>query len=1789
MYNTFDENKTLATAFETYEKNIEVEIDYSKCVKDSSFMSEVCSYLQNGGLGTDAYFYMLHYLFDVTLKIYAPKPSLHLENVIATNNAGKSIILLKKGIPCTPLCVDRNAMNLANSRLVKSTVSMEILPLAYTAATIDDLSSINSSLDIADVLKESKSQSLACKCIEDDVKIIMDIMKSSQFHAEISDTLKLLCTNHFERFPFLHTLAQRLSYEPVLLNDEEFLFILNKIVTTVCEQTNDEADLHWIFSMSPINHWLSKITILNLENYFQSFLPSEIHDKLFKTECTAAVLLFNKYLTMRSFNKGLSKNAVLEIFHLLSSMQDGEIDVEDLSLNAWPYALRSNYWKIKLRSVDAFESDDAKVSVASSLENKYGTSIVEDLVVVLRDKYSNNLEATYILDAFNTEQWVLRSWVIDILKHFPFEECKQILNKSDDISDHDRTIQELLEMINDNSNGSEKIRITLEEIGLVYEQCKNAEEIKSMYQLNEDQLLNAVKKCDLSRKNYIEYIRALAIVDRGIELFKGLRLRDTQKMAILVLLTTGNNSLLQVSTGEGKSLIVVATAILKSLRSQNVDIITSSTVLAKRDAESMEKLFGYFQITVGHNCQAKVEERREVYSKNRVIYGEVAGFQRDYLLDRFYDKNILGDRKLDNVIVDEVDSMLLDKGNNMLYLSHEICGLDKLQSLYIFIWKHINASGNDLNFLFDTGALKNAVLHDLFGLIQRQDLTKLSNKMSEYDVQNLWSELQTAKLIDNIGKPLVSKPFQLKDGLLPDALRHLEPRIQFLFNEILDREQQIVVPKCFYSFIEHHLDSWLESAKNAFFLVEKQDYVVDVDRSGSHLGQNITILDRNTGTDMTNSQWDEALHQFLQVKHGCKLTPQSLKGVFVSNVTYLKKYNHLSGLTGTLGSKPERELLKDIHDVEFLTIPHNKERKFKELPTLLCADTSEWIEKILEETRAMMAKKRSVLIICDTVQDVNSIYNAMGGKTATNIRTYSREYEDVDLTTGKKSLEPMQILISTNLAGRGTDILLTEELRVNGGLHVCLTYLTGNSRIEEQALGRAARAGDKGTGRIICLKDFGSDGEEIDQNIYELKLKRDSDELRRLSDIKSFYEKQIKIEEKCFDIFSRFYSQVKMNRFHEETREFVGIGADLLHNVKIFHEPVGEFLEDTLLSEKKKVEYMRETVRNFVLKTHLDNWAFWLDKNSNLISSFDTKPEEEKVYDDLRQYLKKATEKDWKTYVSVNPWSATKLGKFLVETGHTSLAVDIFDRVIENEPHYSAFAHYYKATAQSKNIDWKNVEKRKEFENSLLKADNSLTLLNECLVRDAGVVSNIRKEITSGIITVNAFEAQQSSKKLVHEVYQRNIGEYFGVHITPDAFHSDTIDKKCAEDIFKKLTDNGFINNVGVVRIIPNKTLEDVCDQFGIMYPDILKNVLEGFQVKKFEENELIEKLKILGLNSRERFWKEMVDNNVITNVVEDFVVDYAKLKEYNNQLFEKFEYLSTKGSLREFVINSQSSAEQKVCYNVQLHQPHYKMKNDEIPTETRVFLRRSLESAISAKNVVDLEKSEFASQNKFGYFDIEQAKGLNRWRNELDLAYFAKFRIQKSEQDLILKYLVDAKVLEYNSGKYVLNNASEVSSVEPFPIYDYAIRCIISQIFTMRNTLINLIDKVQKGDELPSIALHSCPEKRLYFALVDSRIITLSKVSDKDLEKDVLAKLIWSVIPQKKSTQYEENVLEMAKGALVQVSNYISDEHADVNVNFVHGVLENYQNILKRLEHPAVSLQHVSKFLNMEKDFDYL
>ncbi|KZS07804.1 Uncharacterized protein APZ42_028402 [Daphnia magna] len=393
------------------------------------------------------------------------------------------------------------------------------------------------------------------------------------------------------------------------------------------------------------------------------------------------------------------------------------------------------------------------------------------------------------------------------------------------------------------------------------------------------------------------------------------RLRGYQIEAVLAGLALimdtpkrNENTLTEISTGGGKSLIVAASAIANAYAfgPSCIDVITSNDLLAIRDSTlsvaegGLKDLYEYFGVTVANNCSQSEDDRKASYTAT-VVYGQLANFQRDYLLDEFYGRNIRGHRRFLHVIIDEVDCMLLDQGNNTLYLSHDIP--DKSIPDYR---EQVKKS------------IKSDVLFDLYGVITKEDLQSVHALLDDSEKGALWKHLIEKKVIDRNGRLLIDDVNKITEKMInyiPEnkelQRKNLDAKLVFYLRQVANRQRRIRIPAHLLDFVDRHLDTWLESAFQALDLRPDEDYVIDQDRTdtSSDLNPKVIIIDRDTGTDQTSSQWDEALHQFIQLKEGCKLSLQSIKAVFISNAMYIKEYAYISGLSGTLGSKQEQQFL----------------------------------------------------------------------------------------------------------------------------------------------------------------------------------------------------------------------------------------------------------------------------------------------------------------------------------------------------------------------------------------------------------------------------------------------------------------------------------------------------------------------------------------------------------------------------------------------------------------------------------------------------------------------------------------------------------------------------------------------------------------------------------------------------------------------------------------------------------------------------------------------------------------
>ena len=546
---------------------------------------------------------------------------------------------------------------------------------------------------------------------------------------------------------------------------------------------------------------------------------------------------------------------------------------------------------------------------------------------------------------------------------------------------------------------------------------------------------------------------------------------NTQIVSLLLFLQTSNKGLLQqVKTGEGKTLIVGMLAAAKALLGCKVDVVSSNRDLAKDGREKCEKFFDILGLMAAVNCGEDDDTNQQAYNSH-IVYGEVGSFQRDVLIEENNPGDTNFSARYSNserncLLVDEVDSMFLDKGRHMLYLSHESPALKHLESLFVTIWcsvLNLNPQSEDRDTSFET--ILNELADHLIALIENETIS---------------------------------------------------------------------VPEYLEGFCRHKIKAWVRSAYQARFMDADDQFILDHKNDEQSADRHIFPIDKQTGTEQYNMKWSNGLSQFLELKYRLPLSTESLKAVFISNKRFFKKYNEqLYGLTGTLGSVSSRRLLETVYTIRTVELPTNRVKRYSQVKSHCASNEEEWFKQIQTEISSKTASQ-PILVICENIRQLQLLKNYLlthAVVTEEHIIDYARDGDDVENRFKQSGAQPGQVVLATNKGGRGTDIIIKEE-QVPKGLHVILSFLPENTRIEEQAFGRAARAGQAGSGCLVVPIDYREYQDEIEtfgsletatEVIVEMeKIKRDQAETDRLGLLLIEGLPKLDLEENMYLLFQEY-------------------------------------------------------------------------------------------------------------------------------------------------------------------------------------------------------------------------------------------------------------------------------------------------------------------------------------------------------------------------------------------------------------------------------------------------------------------------------------------------------------------------------------------------------------------------------------------------------------------------------------------------------------------------------------------
>ena len=334
-----------------------------------------------------------------------------------------------------------------------------------------------------------------------------------------------------------------------------------------------------------------------------------------------------------------------------------------------------------------------------------------------------------------------------------------------------------------------------------------------------------------------------------------------------ILESTDKGKLLQVATGEGKSTIVAALAVINCLKGKKADIMTSSSVLAARDAKKNKSLYALFGLSVSDNNDNDVylSGAKSCY-KNDVVYGDIGNFQFDALRDEYSGLGTLAGRINNIALIDEVDSMLIDDSSKIAKLANSMAGMDRLQPIYYFLWQRVNQLSERVKIIDDKYYLLNGQLDDL------NDKLILKN-------DNTGKEI----VIKDIAKQIVEDPSigeEIGDSTIKnDLIDYLHSLIKFTDSK--SENAKLEVPKHFEKLIKLQIPKWVDSAIIAAFQYKEDvHYIKDK-------GLIKPVDYSTTGVIQESTNWSDGLHQFLQIKHDLKMSSETFTTNLLSNKTLL--------------------------------------------------------------------------------------------------------------------------------------------------------------------------------------------------------------------------------------------------------------------------------------------------------------------------------------------------------------------------------------------------------------------------------------------------------------------------------------------------------------------------------------------------------------------------------------------------------------------------------------------------------------------------------------------------------------------------------------------------------------------------------------------------------------------------------------------------------------------------------------------------------------------------------------
>jgi preprotein translocase subunit SecA len=655
---------------------------------------------------------------------------------------------------------------------------------------------------------------------------------------------------------------------------------------------------------------------------------------------------------------------------------------------------------------------------------------------------------------------------------------------------------------------------------------------------------------------------AFAVVREGSKRIMKMRHFDVQLLGGMSL---HNGKISEMGTGEGKTLTATLTVYLNALTGKGVHVVTVNDYLANRDAQWMGKLYNFLGLSVGINLPNMQREEKQAAYRADITYGTNNEYGFDYLRDNMvYEAADRVQRGLNYAIVDEVDSILIDEARTPLIISGQA---EDHTSLYIAINKIVPQL---------TRQEGEADPRTGEGVTKPGDFT-LDEKSHQVVLTEDGHE-SAERILFNLG--LIPEGATLYDPANITLMHHLYAALRA--NHLYHRDQQYVV------------------------------------QNGE-----IVIVDEFTGRLMTGRRWSDGLHQAVEAKEGVAIQPENQTMASITFQNYFRLYAKLAGMTGTADT--EAYEFQEIYGLETVVMPPNRPSKREDQLDRVYKTTREKYEAAIKDIRECFDRGQPVLVGTTSIDNSEIISKLLEKEKlphqVLNAKQHARE-ADIVAQAGRAKM----ITIATNMAGRGTDIVLGgnigqaveaveadqsldaahkqakieairaqwtkdhEQVKALGGLRIIATERHESRRIDNQLRGRSGRQGDPGSSRFYLSLDDSLmrifAGDRVKAIMDRLKMP-DGEAIEAGIVTRSIESAQRKVEARNFDMRKQLleYDDVSndQRRVIYQQRNEILDASDLSAQITslregCFHDLVGQYVPAESVEEQWDIKALEKVL-----------------------------------------------------------------------------------------------------------------------------------------------------------------------------------------------------------------------------------------------------------------------------------------------------------------------------------------------------------------------------------------------------------------------------------------------------------------------------------------------------------------------------------------------------------------------------------------------------------------------------------